>query len=437
MILVYTHKITPRVRYIFKHIFTRILLSPVSFTSKVEEFVAHNGPKMSYTKVPLGKEFFIRSNELLFEQGVNDLEINISKWDETPCFFNTGSNSSIPFDIFAASFYLISRYEEYLPHVRDVHERFTAEQSLAYKFRFLEKPVVDIWALKLKDILKERFPEYHFPEREFSYVSTIDVDNAYAYKYKSFVRTSGGFISDFFKLHLKSFWDRLLVLLRVRKDPYNTFEHILALSNTYKVKVIFFFLIADYTTFDTNVSATKRQFRLLIKHIADYASIGLHPSYYTMKNSVMLKKEKERLESITNIPTTISRQHFLRFSLPETYQNLIDLEINEDYSMGYASHVGFRAGTSIPFHFFDLDFEIQTPLLIYPFALMDTTLNDYMGLTPKQSLGRTKDLLHEVMKVKGTFITLFHNESVSGYLRWNGWQRVYETMLKMIRKNAY
>ena len=291
--------------------------------------------------------------------------------------------------------------------------------------------------LKLKDILKERFPEYHFPEREFSYISTIDVDNAYAYKYKSFVRTSGGFISDFFKLHLKSFWDRLLVLLRVRKDPYNTFEHILALSNTYKVKVIFFFLIADYTTFDTNVSTTKRQFRLLIKHIADYASIGLHPSYYTMKNSVMLKKEKERLESITNIPTTISRQHFLRFSLPETYQNLIDLEINEDYSMGYASHVGFRAGTSIPFHFFDLDFEIQTPLLIYPFALMDTTLNDYMGLTPKQSLGRTKDLLHEVMKVKGTFITLFHNESVSGYLRWNGWQRVYETMLKMIRKNAY
>ena len=94
MILVYTHKITPRVRYIFKHIFTRILLSPVSFTSKVEEFVAHNGPKMSYTKVPLGKEFFIRSNELLFEQGVNDLEINISKWDETPCFFNTLSDCS-------------------------------------------------------------------------------------------------------------------------------------------------------------------------------------------------------------------------------------------------------------------------------------------------------------------------------------------------------
>ena len=437
MILVYTHKITPRIRYIFKHIFTRILLVPVDFTSKIEEFVAHNGPKISYTKVPLGKEFFIRSNELLFEQGVNDLEITVQQWDEVPCFFNAGPKSEIPFDIFAASFYLISRYEEYLPHVRDEHERFTAEQSLAYKFNFLEKPVVDIWALKLREVLKERFEDYHFPERDFKYISTIDIDNAYAYKHKSFIRSTGGLLTDFFKLRLRGFWNRLLVMLRIRKDPYNTFEKILSLSETYQVQVIFFFLIADYTTFDTNVSPSKRSFRLLIKHVADYASVGLHPSYYTMKNSTMLKKEKERLEAITNIPTIRSRQHFLRFSLPETYQNLIDLEILEDYSMGYASHVGFRAGTSIPFHFFDLDFEIQTPLLIYPFALMDTTLNDYMGLTPKQSLGRTKDLLQEVMKVKGTFITLFHNESVSGYLRWNGWQRVYETMLKMIRKNAY
>ena len=436
MILVYTHKITPRVRYIFKHIFTRVLLVPVSFTTKVDDFVAHNGPKMSYTKFPLGNEFFVKSNELLFEQGINDLEITLSSWEDTPCFFSAGAQSSIPFDIFAASFYLISRYEEYLPHVRDVHERFTAEQSLAYNFKFLEKPVVDIWVVKLKTILKLRFPEYHFPDCKFRYISTIDVDNAFAYKYKSFVRTLGALISDFFKLQIRSFWSRLLVILRIKKDPNNTFEQILTLSKKYDVDLIFFFLIADYTTFDTNISTTKRQFRLLIKHIADYASVGLHPSYYTMKNSGMLKKEKERLESITNIPTTISRQHFLRFSLPETYQNLIDLEIEEDYSMGYASHVGFRASTSIPFHFFDLDFEIQTPLLIYPFALMDTTLNDYMGLTPKQSLGRTKDLLNEVMNVNGTFITLFHNESLSGYLRWNGWKKVYEKMQKLIHTHV-
>jgi len=431
LILVYTHKITPRLRYVFKHVFTRILLIPVKFTTTIEEFIAHNGLKMTYSKAPLGKEFFIRSNELLFDQGVNDLEINIFKHEEVPCFFNAGSKSVLPFDVFAASFFLLSRYEEYLPHVRDIHERFTAEQSLAFKYRFLEKPVIDIWAYKLLEKLQEKFPDYEYKTRAYTYISTIDVDNAYAYKYKSLIRTFGGFIKDFFGLKLMTFWDRFIIVTNIKKDPYNTFRAILNLKKQYKIDTIFFFLVADYTTFDTNVSAAKNKFRLLIKSISDYAVIGLHPSYFSMKDEVLLKKEKERLEAITNTPMVKSRQHYLRFSLPETYQNLIDLEIKEDYSMGYASHVGFRASTCTPFYFYDLDFEIQTPLKIVPFALMDTTLNDYMELTPRQSLGKIRELKNEVKAVNGTFVTLFHNESSSNYLRWKGWSKVYESMLKI------
>ncbi len=431
MILVYTHKITPRLRYIFKHIFTRILGMPVDFTTKVDEFVAHNGVKMSYTKAALGSEFFVKSNHLLFEQGVNDLEIQIQKWDTIPCFFNSGSKSSIPFDIFAASFYLISRYEEYLPHVKDTHGRFTAEQSLAFKNNFLEKPIVDIWTFKFLEKLKESYPDFENKERQYAFISTIDIDNAFAYKHKSFIRSTGGFINDFFKLKLRSFLDRFMVLSKLKKDPYNTFRTILELKNKYKVKTIFFFLVANYTVFDTNVSASKNKFKLLIKEMVDYAIVGLHPSYFTMKNSGLLKIEKERLENITNTPMIRSRQHYLRFNLPETYQNLIDLEVTEDYSMGYASHAGFRAGTCTPFYFYDLDFEIQTPLKIFPFALMDTTLNDYMKLTPKQALGKISDIQKEVKAVNGLFITLFHNESLSGYMRWKGWNRLYESMLKI------
>lgn len=431
MILVYTHKITPRLRYIFKHIFTRILQIPVSFTTVIEEFIAHNGPKMTYSKSPLGKEFFIKSNELLFEQGVNDIEINVFHWDKTPCFFNAGSKSVIPFDIFSASFYLISRYEEYLPHVKDQFERFTAEQSLAYKYRFLEKPLVDVWAYKLLEKIQEKFPDYQYKTRAYNFISTIDVDNAYAYKYKSLVRSTGGFVKDFFELRLRNIWDRFVVITNIRKDPYNTFDTILKLKKEVGVQTVFFFLIADYTTFDTNVSAAKSKFRLLIKNVADYAIVGLHPSYFSMKDEALLKKEKERLEGITNTPMEKSRQHYLRFSLPETYQNLIDLEIKEDHSMGYASCVGFRASTCTPFYFYDLDFEIQTPLKVVPFALMDTTLNDYMGLTPKQSLDKIRDLKNEVKAVNGTFVTLFHNESLSDYLRWKGWKKVYESMLKI------
>ena len=431
MILVYTHKITPRVRYIFRHILSKILLIPVSFTSKVEEFVAHDGPKISYTKMPLENEFFIKSNDLLFEQGVNDLEISMQKWDDIPCFFATNVRSAIPFDIFAASFYLISRYEEYLPHVKDQHGRYTATQSLAFRYRFLEKPVVDVWAFKLLKIIQEKFPNYTYKKRTYKFISTIDVDNAFAYKHKSLVRTFGGFIKDLIHLKLVEFWSRLIVLLNVKKDPFDTFQKLLQLKKDQKVNTIFFLLIGDYTSFDTNVSASKKKFRLLIKDMVDYATVGLHPSYFSSQDVVMIKKEKERLENITNMPVSRTRQHYLRFNLPETYQILIDLEIEEDYSMGYASHVGFRASTCTPFYFYDLDFEIQTPLKIFSFALMDTTLNDYMKLTPKQSLGKIKELKDEVKAVNGTFITLFHNESLSDYLRWKGWKRLYESMLKI------
>jgi hypothetical protein len=432
MILVYTHKITPRVRYIFKHILTRTLLIPVSFTTKVEEFVAHNGPKLSYTKTPLGKEFFIKSNPLLFEQGVNDLEVHVQKWEEVPCFFATGSKSVIPFDIFAASFYLISRYEEYLPHVKDSHGRYSAIESLAYKNGFLEKPVVDIWAYKLVAKLKEKFPDYDYKNRSYQYISTIDIDNAFAYKHKSFIRTFGGFLNDLFKFRLLDIWYRFVVTLNIKKDPFDNFQKILDIKKAKDITTIFFCSIGDYTTFDTNVSASKNKYRLLLKDLVDYASVGLHPSYFTMQSPALLKKEKGRLENITNIPVIRSRQHYLRFNLPETYQQLIDLEIEEDHSMGYASSVGFRASTCTPFYFYDLDFEIQTPLKIFPFALMDTTLNDYLKITPKQSLGKIRDLRNEVKAVNGTFITLFHNESLSNHMRWRGWKRLYESMIKIV-----
>lgn len=433
MLLIYTHKLTPRVRYIFKHIVTRVLKVPIDFTTKVEEFVAHSGPKLSYTKVALGKEFFIKSHDLLFQQGIRDIEITVQPWKNVPCFFYQGEKSDIPFDIFSASFYLITRYEEYLPHIKDTYGRYKATESIAFKHDFLEKPIIDIWAYLFLEELKERYPDFEYKKREYKYISTIDVDNAYAYKHKSFVRTVGGFLKDTYHLKILNLWDRFAVRFNLKKDPFDTFQKIINLKKEHDIRTIFFFLIGDYTTYDTNVSASKAKFKLLIKDMVDYARVGLHPSYYTMNDAVMLKKEKERLEAITNLPIKRSRQHYLRFSLPDTYQKLIDLEIDEDYSMGYASHAGFRAGTCTPFYFYDIDFEIQTPLKVFPFAVMDTTLNDYMKLTPKQALGKIRDLKNEVKNVNGVFITLFHNESLSGYQRWRGWSRLYGSTLKIVK----
>ncbi|MDT0552595.1 polysaccharide deacetylase family protein [Urechidicola vernalis] len=394
----------------------------------ISEFIAHSGPKFSYSKKALGNEIHVRSHELLFEQGINDISINMSSWKEVPCFFMNNPKGLMPFDLFAASFYLISRYEEYLPYVQDSNERFPATESFAFKKGFLQKPLVDIWTFQFKEILENKFPDFSFKEREFEIISTIDVDNVFAYKHKGFVRNLGGFFKDFFTLKIGRLIERTLVLLRLRNDPFDTFDEIISLSKSKRIKTIFFFLIGDYTTYDTNVSSSNNAYRSLIKSMADYVEVGLHPSYYTMKNSDKLKKEKKRLEQIVNQPIQKSRQHYLRVKLPETYQNLIDLDVVEDYSMGYAKEMGFRASTCTPFYFYDLDFEIQTPLKIFPFAIMDAALNDYQGHVPTVAAVKIQEIKNEVEKVNGTFITLFHNESLSENERWKDWKKVYESI---------
>ena len=435
MLLVYTHKITPRLNYIFKHFFIRILHIPVEFTTKVEKFVAHNGPKLTYAKQPLGKEIFVRSSDLLFEQGINDIDIAIGEWKNVPCFFQYRQEASVPFDVFAASFYLISRYEEYLPHLKDQYERFPAEESLAYKHHFLDKPLIDIWAYKFKEILQQKFKDIQLNERSFEYISTIDVDIAYCFKHKGIVRTIGGYIKDLFELKIGDLWTRTMVVFGLKKDPFDTFDMLIDLQKEYNIKTIFFFLVSEYTTYDKNTSSRNGKYRSLIKSVADYCKIGLHPSYFTMKNEQKLKKEKKRLDEITNRPAERSRQHYLRLAMPETYHSLLNLEITEDYTMGYAKHYGFRASTCTPFYFYDLDFEIQTPLKIFPFAVMDGTLRDYQNLSSKRAFEIILKLANEVKQVEGTFITLFHNETLSNKGRWRRWKKVYTDVFKQLSEN--
>ncbi len=58
---------------------------------------------------------------------------------------------------------------------KDQYERFPASESLAYQNKFLDKPIIDIWAYKFRDILIEKFGDTHEDEllnkkRQFSYI---------------------------------------------------------------------------------------------------------------------------------------------------------------------------------------------------------------------------------------------------------------------------
>ncbi len=430
MLLVFTHKITPRLSYAFKHICTRILGVPVSFTTTIEEFIAHESLKISYAKQPLSNEIFIRSHELLFEQGLNDVEIHVHDWDTTKAFFGTSEKSSLPYDIFAATFYLLSRYEEYLPHVKDEYGRFLAKESLAFKNGFLHQPVIDIWAYKFKSVLQAQFPDFEFPKKSYSIQPVIDVPMAFYFRQKGLLRTIGGTLGDLFRFKFRQFYQRYLVLFGFQRDPYDTFKWIITKQKQTKFKFVVFFLIGDYSTYDKNINVNRKQFVSLIKSVSDYCKVGLKASYFALEDIEVLKKEKKKMESIVNYGLEASRHSFSKLNLPESYRNLIELEVNQDFTMGYINELGFRAGTCTPFQFYDLDYEVQTPLQINAFHCIDYALLKRQSfLDKKQELER---LIQQVKQVHGTFTPVFHNYTFGDDVRWKGFRDLFGVILDSV-----
>ncbi len=433
LILLYTPKTSTRLEYIIKFLFNDILRTDHKIVTDKSVFKLSDLPKVNYSNEGIENCLQIIPTGLLFEKSILQKKITVSNWEGQKIFFET-SGKDIPFDLFAASFYLVSRYEEYLPFSSDQHGRFEANQSLAGQNGFLYDPIVDQWVCTLSKLLKEKFPKFESCNREFKYIPTIDVDNAYAYLYKGTVRTIGATMRDLFKLDFNENIKRFQTL-KGEKDPYDTYGYLDAIHKKYEVEPIWFFLVGNYNTYDKNLPLDNVTFQELIKEISEKAEVGIHPSYESNKDFDQLKKEFDYLSGISKRSIAKSRQHYLKLLFTKTYQNLIDLGIKEDYTLGYSTDIGFRAGTCTPFNFYDLYNEKETELKIYPFQIMDVTLNEYLKLNVDEAIERIRDIINKVKEVKGTFISLWHNESLSDHGHWQGWEPVYKKMLEIIFEN--
>lgn len=429
--LVLVPKITNRLHYAFDFVFNTMLEVPFQLTTDTNLFRDFEGQKMSYGEIPLWDEPFQKASKLLFERDIYEQDLKPFDFQEVKGIFPVYSHRSLmPFDVFAASFFLISRYEEYLPQIRDQYGRFTPESSCLYRLGLLDKPVVDLWVQELaKRLHLDPFP----PSRKYVFQPTYDVDAAWAYLHKGFLRTVGAYVRDLVNGDMEEVRRRNKVIFKHERDPFDSFDFQLQLQEEFHLKPIYFIHCGDYDTNDKSISIRKDAFRALIKHLGDYADVGIHPSFSSYLNPVRLKMEVDRLSEVLNREITKSRQHFLRMTLPRSYQRLIELDIKDDFTMGYASQVGFRAGTATTFRFYDLDNDIATSLKIHPFAVMDGTLKDYLNLGLNDSYDLISKVVDEVKKVKGTFVYLTHNETLGGEKRWVGWPEMYRKILENCR----
>jgi len=330
-------------------------------------------------------------------------------------------------DFFASIFYVLTRMEEYIAPDKDEHGRFGIRQSILFKYGLINLAICDRWAHHIIGEIAKK----EVPEPVINFEPTFDIDNAYAYLHKTGIRRKLSIIRD----RLKGDKERISERRRVRhgdKDPYANYEVISEIAKKHSVKI--FWLMESHGKFDRNLDINLAEHQGLIRKMSKQTMIGIHPSYGSFGQPEVIKLEKERLEQIIRKPVIHSRQHFLRFSLPDTYHALIENGIEHDYSMGFAGETGFRIGTARSVQWFDLTTNSQSDLTIHPFVYMDGTLNEYLSFTIREAKSRITALFEEVKRNGGTFRFIWHNETIGGYKHWKGWESVLEHTLILMNE---
>ena len=427
MILIYCPQMSPRIRYAFKLVIGELLKDEPLFTTDTDEFAAYGGPKINYSPKDIGHGLFFAAAGLLSEKEIDSHNVKFFEDGDMPAIFPVyQKGAAMSFDPFAASFYMVTRYEEYLPYVRDEYGRFQAKESLAWKYGFLDKPVVNSWALQVAEKISGKWPQWKPGPKNYRFIPTIDVNSAWLYRQKGFFRTVAALGESLAGGNFTQFTDRLKVVMGTRPDPFDTYAEQLGLHKDYGLETIYFILFADYNNNDRNISVNNRHFHVLIKTLADYCRIGIHASYASLKAPDKLAVEFKRLAAVLNHDITMTRQHFHVLNMPVTYRHFVNMDVEHDFSMGYAVTPGFRAGISDPFYFYDLDVEAETSMKVWPYAIVDKGLE--YGYDLNTSLF---PIIERVKSVNGTLVTLWNNESLVSDKDARVNLHTYEQMIRM------
>jgi len=422
---------SPRLRYVADLIFSHILGIPYEIITDRRR--TGKNPVINYSGKELKDSFRISPSGLLDEQGVRPLSISISDWQGIPVFFTSDNNSDIPFDVFAAIFFMVSRYEEYLQFNPDKHGRFPASHSLAFRNNFLYRPVVNLWIKELARLLVLKYPELVFRKKQFTSIVTFDVDEPFKYRGKDVIRHIGRLIFDIGKKNHDPA-ERYRTVTGKLKDPWDIFDYLIEKAEESGAELRVFIPSGDRSAFDKWPSWNNEDYRNLVYFLSGRLKTGLHPSYMSYNNIKRLKTEKTRLENLISSEISSSRYHYIRLKFPDSYLNLITAGIKEDYSMGFPDEPGFRAGIATPFYFYNLSAEQKTNLLVFPFQIMDATLSIYRKMKPEEAICLVEELIDETKNAGGIFHSVWHNNILAEGDKSVEWRALFEHTLKYQRQ---
>jgi hypothetical protein len=410
-----------QVEYVFRTLF-KILDLNVSFIDNIPSSMKEDDLLISYghKDISSSKVLQIRPSYLFSEKYMkldSMPQLPLMQFRNNPILY-TENNGQQPYilirnnkiitnlDIIQSSFFMLTRYEEVIlwdKIIRDSHNRFPVTESIAYKENFLSKPVVNeyiewLWEWISNFNLGVKRKNW-WGEYDFCAGITHDIDKAYNH-----------------------FW---------------AFDYMMELENRYGFKSSFYFMSGGTSYLDNFYKVSDEGIISVINKLIESGfEVGLHGSYNSYYDFQQLQGEKEELDKYNPDKKYGTRQHYLRFKVPLTWEIQEKAGLLYDTTLTFPSHVGFRAGICMPYKVFDIVQNRELNLYEIPLIIMDGTLatSDYMNLDKEESLFMIKQYIDTVKRYKGLFTLLWHNTSLN-FDFWKGWKVVFEGALDYIKYN--
>lgn len=331
-------------------------------------------------------------------------------------------------DIFASSFFMLSRWEEFVNHERDNLGRFSAYSSLAYKNDFLHRPIVNEYLEMLWNMILYLGYEGSRKERKYELILTHDID----FLTRSRIKWGYDIIRTFLKnSSLKDFFNSIVNYIK-GKNPYDIFDYLMSISDDFGLKSHFYFMADNHSSYATDFYLNDNRFYKILDRIKDNGHvIGFHPGIKTFKNERIWNIEKSLLDTSLGFKCYEGRQHFLMVDINETFKIWEKAGMQYDSSLGYPEELGFRCGTGDMFYLFNIINRRRYNLIERPLVFMDVTL-DKLFIDDKEC----SDVLNyyktigEKYKMMSTF--LFHNSTSNVFANDN-----YFNIIKLLNEATF
>ncbi len=320
-------------------------------------------------------------------------------------------------DILAATFFMLSRWEETVLPCQDEHGRFLASASAAFRQNFIDRPVIDEYGLILKSWLKTLLPGWQPESPRFAVRLSHDIDVVRRFPKVSLgLRTIAG---DLIKRRslaqaLENTKGLCTQILSPERDPqYQAIFTLTDISKQHGLESAFYFMAAKPSAYDSGYDPRAAEIRRCIERLhAQGFETGFHPGYFTYNDPARLAREKSRMDAALGKTSYGGRQHYLRFEAPTTWRQWQEAGLAYDSTLAYPGREGFRCGTCRSFRPFDLQGDVEMHLWERPLIVMDGTLIHYRKFSPLEGQGRILELAQRCKDVQGTFTLLWHNSTL-------------------------